>query len=63
MADVDVIKISETIDIPVKKLYMLSNERCPRHKRKKANAQTIILLLSAVNEDTKAANSMCRTAF
>lgn len=46
MIDADVIKISETIDIPVEKLYMLSNDRCPRHKRRKSkytNYHTVII--------------------
>lgn len=46
MIDADVIKISETIDIPVENLYILSNDRCPRHKRRKSkytNYHTVII--------------------
>lgn len=42
----DVIKISETIGVPVGKLYMLSNDRCPRHKRREskyADYHTVII--------------------
>ncbi len=46
LIDADVIKISETIDIPVGKLYMLSNNRCPRKKQRKSryeNYHTVII--------------------
>lgn len=46
MIDADVIKISETIDVPVGKLYMLSNDRSPRKRRRKSkytNYHTVII--------------------
>lgn len=46
MIDADVIKISETIDVSVGRLYMLSNDRSPRKRRRKskyANYHTVII--------------------
>lgn len=46
MIDADVMKISETLDVPVGKLYMLSNDRSPRKRRRKskyANYHTVII--------------------
>lgn len=46
MIDADVIKISETIGVPVGKLYMLSNDRSPRKRRRKSkykNYHTVII--------------------
>lgn len=46
MIDADVIKISETLDVPVGKLYMLSNDRFPRKRRRKSkytNYHTVII--------------------
>lgn len=46
MIDADVIKISETLGVPVGKLYMLSNDRAPRKRRRKSkytNYHTVII--------------------
>lgn len=46
MIDTDVIKISETLGVPVGKLYMLSNDRSPRKRRRKSkytNYHTVII--------------------
>lgn len=46
MIDADVIKISETLGVPVGKLYMLSNDRSPRKRRRKSkytNYHTVII--------------------
>ena len=34
MIDTDVIRISETLDVPANRLYMLSNNYIPRQKRR-----------------------------
>lgn len=46
LIDADVIRISETLDVPVGKLYMLSNDRPPRKRRRKSkytNYHTVII--------------------
>lgn len=46
MIDADVIKISENIGVPIGKLYMLSNDRSPRKRRRKSkytNYHTVII--------------------
>lgn len=56
MIDADVIKISETIGFPVGKLYMLSNDRSPRKRRRKSkytNYHTVIIHRGRGNKNRK----------
>ena len=46
MLDADIIKISEALDVPVNKLYMLSNSYKPRKKRRGStyeNYHTVVI--------------------